>query len=143
MMTKSKNILSTVFSVSLLVLPLLVVQANGQQAARAEQEPTGTTSSPLDTPTIIFYCNKTPHSINTTIRGFNWRPLDSGRCRKITFDKGYRGTILFYVDASGYINASGNRPFSREKVGGGKYCFEYTDRNNRLNLSPTACPPNL
>ena len=142
-MTKSKNILSTVFSVSLLVLPLLVVQADGQRAARAEEERTGTTSSPLPVRTIIYYCNNTPHSINTAIgvsysnwAARNWKTLGSGGCDTITFDKGYKGIMLFYVDASG------SRPF-RKPVGGGKNCFEYTARNNMLNLSPTFCPNNL
>ncbi|MGH8000768.1 MAG: hypothetical protein ACREPR_15400 [Brasilonema sp.] len=135
MMTKSKNILSTVFSVSLLVLPLLVVQADGQRAARAEE--TGTTSSPVTGSTIIFYCNRTSRSINATIRGLNWKTLRPGDCDTITFDKGYKGMMSFYVDASG------NRPFSREEVGAGKYCFEYTDRSNRLNFTRTSCPKNL
>ena len=142
-MTKSQNILSTIFSVSLLVLPLLVVQADGQQAARAEDGPIGKVSSPLSVATIIRYCNQTSRSINSAIgyspnlTAWNWRSLASGSCRRITFDKGYKGTILFYVDASG------SRPFSQQQVGGGNYCFEYAAPSNSLNFRATACPNNL
>lgn len=141
-MTKSKNILSTVFSTSLLVLPLLLVQVDGQ-AAKAD-EPTGTSEGPLKVPTKILYCNRTSYPINSTmsygypnVSTLNWRRLDPGGCRRITFDKGYEGTLSFYVDTNG------NRPLNRTPVAGGKYCFDYSTRNNHLQLTPTTCPPNL
>lgn len=130
-MSKSKNIVSALVSTSLLASSLLSVLLNSQRAAQS-QENVGTSQQPLETPTVITYCNRTSRSISTAIgyspnwTAWGWRPLTPNHCRTLSFEKYNDKSILFFADVTG------DQPFSRVAVSAGRNCFKYAQYNNNL-----------
>ncbi|GEM_PF-1359420 len=145
-MISLRSIALVTFSTSLLSFPLFSLLL-GEQSARAEEN-IGVIRQPLETYTKVRYCNGTSQTINAAIgyspsfAAWNWRTLNPGNCRVITWKK-YSGRVDFFVSVNS-LGISGNRPAFQKTVGaGGNSCYRYVQNSNQLTFRPEGCPVGL
>jgi hypothetical protein len=121
-MDKIKHISLIFFLISFLTL-MLLDQLLGQQAANSQ----------ATVPTQVRFCNRTSQTIDAAIEvspdSVQSRTLNPGRCRHITWNNGYLGTLYFFVN--------GNQ--ITRNVESGKYCYVY----NKAGFRSVKCPPNF